>query len=201
MTIVLRTDSDNYAHQVWAQEQANSCAIASLWMARNQALQMTVNEGEWALAWRVYGQVVQGIPLPLVPAPPAPMSLNPASFPSDPKTVQKTFQIMFASDGTFMDQVAATLVKDGLHVTCITEFRPGTSVVPGKLSDTTPAIVLLGWYNGAQRNGGHFIVASRTVRSGQVVYLDPWQGQLRELGAGPGYPGGGRFEQVVYISA
>ncbi len=59
-----------------------------------------------------------------------------------------------------------------------------------RLSDTTPAIVLLGWYDARnKRNGGHFIVASRVVSSGRVVFLDPWQGQLKELGVGPAYPG------------
>lgn len=195
MTIVMRSDSDQYVHQVWAQEQAKSCAVASIWMARNQARQMTVNEGEWALAWRIYGQVVQG--MALIPKPPAPMSLNPSAFPSN----QNTFQNMFASFGTYMGQVARALTQDGLRVTFKTPFSPGTAVDPGRLSDTTPGIVLLGWYNGAQRNGGHFIVASRRTRGGQIVYLDPWQGQLKELGCGPAYPGGGRFEQVLYISA
>ena len=195
MTIVMRSDSDQHVHQVWAQQQANSCAVASIWMARNQARQMTVNEGEWALAWRIYGQVVQG--MALVPAPPAPMSLSPAAFPSN----QNTFQNMFASFGTYMDQVARALTHDGLRVTLKTPFSPGTAVDPRRLSDTTPGIVLLGWYNGAQRNGGHFIVASRRTGRGQIVYLDPWGGQLNELGPGPAYPGGGKFEQVVYISA
>ena len=41
-----------------------------------------------------------------------------------------------------------------------------------RLSDTTPAIVLLGWYDARnKRNGGHFIVASRVVSSGRVVFL------------------------------
>jgi len=196
MTGVLRTDSDHYAHEVWAQEQANSCAVASIWMARNQARQMTINEEEWALAWKIYGQVVQG--MALVPAPPPPMSLNPSAF----RNNQKTFQNMFANFGSYMDQVATALVNDGLRVTSKTAWTAGSAVVdPGKLSDTTPAIVLLGWYDAKnKRNGGHFIVASRVVSSGKVVFLDPWQGQLRELGVGPAYPGGGRFEQLVYIS-
>jgi hypothetical protein len=46
MPIFMRVDSDGSMHQVWAQEQANSCAVASIWMARNQALQMTVNQDE-----------------------------------------------------------------------------------------------------------------------------------------------------------
>lgn len=195
MSIVFRTDSDQNVHQVWAQQQANSCAVASIWMARNQARQMTVNEEEWSLAWRIYSQVVQG--MQLSPRPPAPMSLNPSSFPAN----QDTFQNMFASFGTYMDQVARALTNDGLRVTLKTPWAPGTSIQTLRLSDTTPAIVLLGWYTGTTRNGGHFIVASRVAANGRVVYLDPWEGQLRELGAGPGYPGGGRFEQAVYISA
>jgi hypothetical protein len=100
-----------------------------------------------------------------------------------------------------MDQVARALVNDGLKVTHKTPFVPGTTVDASKLSDTKPAIVLLGWYNGTQRNGGHFIVASRKTKAGKVVYLDPWGGELRELGPGPLYQTTGRFEQVVYISA
>lgn len=98
-----------------------------------------------------------------------------------------------------MNQVATALTRDGLKVD-MTAFSPGTAVDARRLSDTTPAIVLLGWYNGSDRSGGHFIVASRVTRGGRVVYLDPWQGQLKELGSGPAYPWGGRFEQVVYIS-
>jgi hypothetical protein len=135
----------------------------------------------------------------LVPAAPPPMTLNPAAFGNN----QNTFQNMFANFGTYMDQVATALTNDGLRVMLKTAWTAGSAVVDkGRLSDTTPAIVLLGWYNAAnKRNGGHFIVASRVASSGQIVYLNPWQGQLNELGAGPAYPGGGKFEQVVYISA
>lgn len=194
MSIVFADDSDSYTHQIWAQRQANSCAVASIWMARNQAMQMTFNEGEWTLAWRIYGEVVQG--MDLVPPAPAPMSLDPGSHPSN----QSTFENMFASFGTFMGQVATALGNEGLKANA-TSFSPGSTVDSSKLSDTTPAIVLLGWYSGTTRNGGHFIVASRKTGSGKVVYLDPWGGVLRELGVGPGYPGGGRFESVCYISA
>jgi hypothetical protein len=99
-----------------------------------------------------------------------------------------------------MNQVAQALRNEGLNVTT-SPFGAGAVVDKRKLSDTTPAIVLLGWYTGNRRNGGHFIVASRVTGTGQVVFLDPWQGQLRELGPGPAYPGGGKFEQVCYISA
>ena len=195
MSIIYRDDSDKMVHQVWAQQQANSCAVASIWMARNQAFQMTFAEDEWALAWRMYGQVVQG--MDFVPQAPAGMTLDPRAHQPN----QNTFQNMFASAGTFMGQVAQAIRNDGLKVTHLTGFSPGTTIAPSRLSDTNPAIVLLGWYNGNTRNGGHFIVASRQTRSGQIVYLDPWEGQLRELGTGPQYQSTGRFEQILYLSA
>jgi hypothetical protein len=198
MTVISRSDSDGNIYDVWAQEQANSCAVASIWMARNQAFQMTINEQEWDLAWRMYGQVVQQ--LKLIPSPPAPVSLDPTKFPAD----QNSFQDMFASAGTFMNQVTQKLILDGLRVTSTTGWSsPGAAVVDTrKLSETTPAIVLLGWYGGSTtRSGGHFIVASRVTTSGKVVYLNPWEGRLHELGAGPTFPGGGLFEQIAYISA
>jgi len=195
MTVNYRTDSDGVTHQVWAQQQANSCAVASIWMARNQAKQMTSEEREWSLAWRLYHNVVQG--MELAPEQPAPMSLDTSTHQSD----QNSFGNMFARFGTFMGQVDQALKNDGLKVTQMTNFSPGTTVDTSQLSDTTPAIVLLGWYNGAQRNGGHFIVASRKTQSGKIVYLDPWGGRLLELGVGPQYQTTGRFEQVIYITA
>lgn len=195
MTIHYRNDSDRVTHQVWAQRQANSCAVASIWMARNQARQMTMQEGEWARAWSLYHRVV--LRMDIVPEPPAPMSLNPDSHDEN----QSAFSNMFASYGTYMGQVNEGLRNDGLSVTFTTTFSPGTTISPKRLSDTTPAIVLLGWYQQKVRRGGHFIVASRVTGSGNIVYLDPWGGQLREMGIGPNYLANGRFEQISYISA
>lgn len=128
------------------------------------------------------------------------MSLDPRKFPAD----QETFQDMFASAGTFMNQVTQKLIYDGLRVTSTTGWSsPGAAVVDTrKLSDTTPAIVLLGCYGGTTIcTGGHFIVASRVTSSGKVVFLNPWEGQLHELGPGPSFPQGGLFEQIAYLSA
>lgn len=196
MTVSIATDSDNYAHQVWAQEQAATCAVASIWMARNQAKQQTSSEQEWDLAWRLYNRVVLNTPVELTPYPPAPQSLDPSAFKND----DKTFGNKFTHHGTTVPQLVTALKNDGLQVTSTTPFKKGTAVDPSLLSDTTPAIVLLGWYSGAKRNGGHFIVASRVTRKGTVVYLDPWGGVLREGDAGPNYQANGVFERIAYIS-
>lgn len=197
MSIVYRDDSDGVTHQLWAQRQMSSCAVASIWMARNQARQMTFQEQEWALAWRMYHEVVKD--MDLVPPTPAPMSMDPGAHQNN----QQTFGNMFTRAGTFMGQVEAALRNDGLRVVFNTGWRQGggQTVDSRRLSDTTPGIVLLGWYRNGQRRGGHFIVASRRTRRGKIVYLDPWEGVLSELNNGPGYGQTGSFEQVIYISA
>ena len=191
MTIVLKDDSDGNTRQIWAQEQASSCAIASIWMARNQAKQQTINESEWHLAWTLYQRVVQG--MVLVPEPPAGQTFNPGSYGND----QNSFGNMFANAGTYMRQVSQQLTNEGYHVTA-SNLRV---IDPTILSETKPAIILLGWYWGGARHGGHFVVAVNKVSSGQIVYLDPWGGELYERGVGPDYRGTGRFESIIYLTA
>jgi hypothetical protein len=73
-----------------------------------------------------------------------------------------------------------------------------------EVSDSTPAVVLLGWYymvNGAlQRNGGHFVVAVN-VLGNRIVYLDPWGGVLNEFGNNTRYDTNGYIEEIIYVSA
>ena len=87
MTILLRTDGDNYPHQIWAQEQAASCAVASIWMARNQARQQSVNETEWDVAWSIYKEIV------------APLSMASASEPGSKKLQSQQFPEQPDHDG------------------------------------------------------------------------------------------------------
>ena len=76
MTIVFRQDSKRNTYQIWAQEQPASCAVASIWMARSQARQMTFAEGEWDLAWRIYQHTVVGLPLAFSSSATAPSSTS-----------------------------------------------------------------------------------------------------------------------------
>jgi hypothetical protein len=81
MTISTATDSEGNVYQLWAQRQANSCGVAAIWMARGIALQMSMNEGEWELANRMYYQAIAGM-MPEAGPPPhgAPQSLDPGSY-------------------------------------------------------------------------------------------------------------------------
>ena len=51
--INIETDSHGRTYQIWKQDQMNSCGVASVWMARGIALQMSFAEEEWGLAQRV----------------------------------------------------------------------------------------------------------------------------------------------------
>ena len=70
MTVSLATDSEGNTYQIWAQRQANSCAVASIWMARGIARQMSIDESEWELAHRMYYAAVAGMSVEGGPPPP-----------------------------------------------------------------------------------------------------------------------------------
>ena len=202
MSIVMCRDSAGHTYQVWAQEQNASCAIASLWMARSQAKQQSFAEEEWELAWRVYQRVVIGMPREFAAdsAPPPPVCINPAAVGND----QVTFYNMFGNFGTFAPQVVQALRSDGLKATQVTGSGFPNTLNSAKLSQTTPAIVLLGWYSHAdgtwKRIGGHFIVAADVIGN-NIVYLDPWGGELRELANNGKYLSNGWIEVLIYVSA
>ena len=203
MTILFRQDSRKRNYQIWAQEQPASCAIASIWMARSQARQQSFAETEWELAWRIYQHTVVGMPLAFSSSsstPPPPVSINPSAVKND----QNTFYNMFGSFGTFAKQVTDAVRSDGLKATHVPNPGAAQSLNTAKLSQTTPAIVLLGWYstqNGVQqRNGGHFVVAADVIAN-NIVYLDPWGGDLNEFANNGRYRANGLIEELIYISA
>ncbi len=194
MALVFRQDSDNVTHSIMQQQQRSSCAVASIWMARCIAKRMSFAEGEWGLAWRLYSHVVRG--MVEAPAAPAPMTFNPDMHGSD----ASSFGNMFSNYGTSMDEVVAMLRRDAVKVDHLTPYQVGTALQPARITDFKPALVLLGWYNGNLREGGHFIVAARRTRAGRIVYLDPGNASLTEGGPGPGYQSTGRFEQIAYLA-
>jgi hypothetical protein len=194
MTVSLADDSDGNTYQLWAQRQANSCGVASIWMARGIARQQSINEDEWELANRMYYAAIAGMMPEGGPPPPgAPMTLNPAAYQSNQSTMENTF----ASFGVYGSQVASMLRQEGFSV----RHMSARSVLGDWLTPTRPAIVLVGWYpqSRSQRQGGHFIVAVRQLRDGKIVYLDPWGGVLREVRNNGRYPQTGIVEEAIYF--
>lgn len=108
-------------------------------------------------------------------------------------------------NGTDLDNVVSTMQYINVRVTEIDD-PPNfpVKIKLGRVSLGSPALILLGWYNGQTRNGGHYIVAARFNSGGAVVYLDPWKGDLVERmndGSYINYAQGGAkgtFESVIY---
>ena len=200
MTISLQDDSDGNTYQLWGQRQANSCAVASIWMARGIARQMTFDESEWELAHRTYNAAVAGMDLENAGGTSAPQSLNPASYPAGQTSMENTF----ASTGINLGQVTAMLRHEG--------FTAGetadTTINAAKVGLTKPALVAVIWRKDSTNvaRGGHCIVAARINSNQQVVYLDPGNGgQLRELPNNgliphPNRSYTGHVEGVTYIA-
>ena len=196
MTVSLETDSEGNTYQLWAQRQANSCGVASIWMARGIARQQSIAEDEWELANRMYYSAIAGMMPEGGPPPPgAPMSLDPNAYPANQSTMENTF----ASFGVFARQVATMLRQEGFKV----RHMAARSILGDWLTPTRPAIILVGWYpqSPQQRQGGHFIVAARQTKHGRIVYLDPWGGVLREVRNNGRYPQTGIVEEAIYFRA
>ena len=166
--ITYDTDSDGNVFQIWKQDQVSSCGVASSWMARSLVRQMSFAEDEWELAQRMYRTGVQGALAALGRPTSGPMTYDPRAFDTSQASVGSTF----ANFGLYGSQVAAALRAEGLNV----NHQNSSSLVPHLLGDTRVAIVLVAWSGG----GGHFIVAARVTRGGKIVFLDPWDGRIKE---------------------
>lgn len=205
MTLTVQTDSDGHEFNVWAQRQANSCAVASIWMARGMARQMTFDEGEWDLAWRTYNNAVAGgtwrTPYADPGPAPAPQTFDHTQYDAG----HHAFANTFASTGIGGDHIASMLMQEGFAVNRVVNTGGLMPVKFANLAPTKPAIVGVGWFvqnpAGAwERRGGHAIVAARKTSSGQIVLLDPAGGRLVECANNGRYGGNGLIVEVLYIS-
>ena len=194
--INIETDSHGRTYQIWKQNQMNSCGVASVWMARGIARQMSFREEEWDLAQRVYRNAVNNALAPLGVAASGPMSLNPSSFANDQSSMASTI----ANVGFFAAQLAQAIKAEGLRVEHVGWTGRPHRIVANKISINKPAIALVVWNGG----GGHFVVVGRCT-SGRVSYLDPWDGHVNEepnVGQYRArYGGRGFIGEVIYISA
>lgn len=193
--INIERDSHGRTYQIWKQDQASSCGVASIWMARGIARSASFNEEEWTLAQRIYSGAVASA-LGEVHAPPSgPMSLNPRRFPSDQSSMGSTF----TNFGLFARQVAAGLRNEGLRADHTSLIGNPPKIDHNKISLTKPAIVLIQW-NGS---GGHFVVVGRCTAR-QVSFLDPWDGRVNEqVNDGfyeSNYGRAGPIATIIYVS-
>ncbi len=196
--INIETDSHGRTYQIWKQNQMNSCGVASTWMARGIARQMSFAEDEWDLAQRVYRSAVQNALAPLGVSASGPMCLDPSAFTTDQSSMASTF----ANFGLYATQLARAVRAEGLRVEHLGLHASGTprTIQPNKIAINKPAIVLVYWNGG----GGHFIVVGRCTNRA-VSFLDPWDGRVNEQANNARYNarygGQGLIGEVLYISA
>jgi hypothetical protein len=194
--ISIEQDTHGRTYQIWKQQQANSCGVASVWMARGIAGQASFAEEEWDLAVRMYMGAVAGALGTLGVSPSGPMTFNPDAYAANQSTMANTF----ASFGLYAAQVATALRNERLRVDHTTLSGNPPRIAHNKIAYNKPAIVLIAWDGG----GGHFVVVGRCTHN-EVSFLDPWNGhvnQQRNNGkySAP-YGGQGSIVEILYISA
>ena len=195
--VTIERDSHGRTYQIWQQNQANSCGVACVWMARGIARQMSFAEDEWDLAQRMYRSAVNNALAPMGVSTAGPMTLNPASFPNSQQSMASTI----ANFGFFARQLATAIRAEGLRAEHVglNATRTARTIVANKIALNKPAIALVYWNNG----GGHFVVVGRCTNSA-VSYLDPWVGRVNEQRNDGEYLASynrGRVGEIIYISA
>ena len=173
--ITYSRDSDGNTYEIWKQDQANSCGVASLWMARGLVRQASFAEEEWALAERIFRRAVQSALAPLAQPPMGPQTFVESSDPS--RHNQATMANTFGNLGLYSGQVATAIRNEGMSCQTISFSRGMVrSIDPNKLGERKAAIALIYWHP----RGGHFVVAARRAGNGSIVFLDPWSGEVNE---------------------
>lgn len=194
--ITVENDSHGRTYQIWKQQQANSCGVASVWMARGIARQASFAQEEWDLAIQMYQGAVAGALGALGASATGPMTFNPAAYASNQSTMANTM----ASFGLYSGQVALSLRNENLTVEHTVLGGTPPRIADSKIAFNKPAIVLVGWDGG----GGHFVVVGRCTHKA-VTFLDPWNGHVNEQPNDgkyrAAYGGQGNILDIIYISA
>jgi len=196
--IYIERDSSGRTYQIWKQEQLNSCGVASAWMARGIAWQMSLNESEWDLAQQIYCDAINnGLAQLCAKSSSGPMSLNPGAYPQDQSSMESTI----ANFGFYGAQLAKALRTEGLKVEHVGFNGQYHAVDSAKISVSKPAIALVYWDN---NGGGHFVVVGRATHAA-VSFLDPWDGHVNEQPNSSRYRARygsqGSVGEIIYLSA
>lgn len=198
--ISIETGVGGRVYQIWKQQQACSCGVASAWMARGIARQASFAEEEWDLAARMYTGAVNATLAGAASVPSAPQSIDPRAFANVPQNqIQGTFSSNFSRGGLTGTQLVHALRSEGLQAELYSNNGAPCSVIHSKIAYNKPAISFVSWQGG----GAHFIVVGRCT-SNHVTFLDPWTGHIREQPNDGRYRGGyntGTILLNIYVSA
>jgi Papain-like cysteine protease AvrRpt2 len=106
-------------------------------------------------------------------------------------------------EGSQVTNIEKLLLRERIPITAVWhrwQEKANTAALALGRIHHRPALLLWGWYDasGNNRNGGHFTVAARVTKAGNVVILDPWDGSLAEISRAARYNGSGMLDAAVY---
>src|SRR5215211_3628520 len=146
-TVVTKQDSDGTVYEICEQSLINSCGPASMFMAACIRRSESMGGGE--------DKILE---------------------------ISSRYSGRVEQDGPGADlsNIATTMGVLGIRATKIMngDSTPGaTPVDPGMCYKGHPALVLVGWYAGADRTGGHWVVATGLTKDAtKMIFLDSWRG-------------------------
>ena len=201
--INIETGVGGRTYQIWKQQQKSSCGVASTWMARGIARQMSFAEEEWELAVRMYQGAVNRTAAGAATVPAGPMSIDPRAYPNATEAqIVGDFRVLISVGGLTTSELAMALQNEGLRAQNFSNNGNAVRVAHERIAYNKPAIAQVLWDPG--NAGSHFIVVGRCT-SHHVTFLDPWSGHIREQPNDGRYRSSygdrGKIINVTYVSA
>lgn len=203
--ISIETGAGGRVYQIWKQQQASTCGVASCWMARGIARQMSFAEDEWPLAVRIFLGAVNSSLAAARTVPGGPMTVDPRAYPNATENqITSDFSTLISVGGLTDGEVASALRNEGLRAEMRTNNGQRCRVIQDQIAINKPAISHVVWDTiGNAPGGGHYVVVGRCTRD-HVTFLDPWTGHVAENpnnGRFQGGSGTGTIVSNIYVSA
>lgn len=203
--ISIETGAGGRVYQIWKQQQASSCGVASCWMARGIARQMSFSEDEWPLAVRIFLGAVNSSLAAAATVPGGPMTVDPRAYPNATESqITSDFNTLISVGGLTDGELASALRNEGLRAEMRSNNGQRCRVIHDKIAINKPAISHIVWDSvGNAPGGGHYVVVGRCTRS-HVTFLDPWTGHVVENANNGRFQGGsgtGTIVANIYVSA
>ena len=203
--ITIETGAGGRVYQIWKQQQASSCGVASCWMARGIARQMSFAEDEWQLATRIFTGAVNTTLAGARTVPAGPMTVDPRAYRgATERQITSDFSTLVSVGGLTDSELARALRNEGLRAETYSNGGGRCRIIDTKIAINKPAISHIVWDSvGNAPGGGHFVVVGRCTRR-HVTFLDPWVGRVVEQdnnGRFNGPSGTGTIVANIYVSA
>gem|GEM_PF-2651021 len=203
--INIETGAGGRVYQIWKQQQASSCGVASCWMARGIARQMSFAENEWDLAVRMFSGAVNSSLAAANSIPGGPMTVDARGYPNATEAqITSDFSTLISVGGLTDSELGRALQNEGLTAQTRSNGGQPCRIIHDRIAVDKPAISHIVWPSVANApGGGHYVVVGRCTRR-HVTFLDPWTGHVMENpnnGRFRGGSGNGTIVANIYVSA